>query len=138
MATTLLPIGSISGAVTGSTPIPTGFSATSFTAAGTALTTGTGVQFNFVNNGALIVIIYNTAAAGGTTWNFIIQQQVLGVSFAASTMTGTTPSTIGSYAFGPFGPSKFNDANGLCWVTQVGASAATSYIGIVSLPGAAS
>jgi hypothetical protein len=139
MATTITPVGTYAGAISGATPAPVALNATSFgSAPAVALTTGTNVQYNFVNNGALIVVIYNTAAAGGTTWNFLIQQTVLGVSFAAATMTGTTPSTIGAYAFGPFGPSKFNDVNALCWVTQVGASAITSYIGLFTLPGAAS
>lgn len=139
MTTTITAVGSASGIVTGATPAPVALNATTFgSAPAVALTTGTAVQFNFVNNGAMVVVIYNAAAAGGTTWNFLIQQTVLGVSFAAATMTGTTPSTIGSYVFGPFGPSKFNDVNNLCWVTQVGASAATSFIGLFTLPGAAS
>jgi hypothetical protein len=139
MATTLTAVGSIAGVLSGAAPAPVALNATSFGAApAVALTTGTNVQFNFVNNGALVVVVYNSAASGGTSWDFIIQQQVLGVSFAASTMAGTTPSTIGAYVFGPFGPSKFNDSNGLCWLTQVGASATTSFIGLFSLPGAAS
>ena len=139
MATTITAVGALAGVVTGATPAPVALNATSFgSAPAVALTTGTNVQFNFVNNGAMVVVIYNTAAAGGTTWDFIIQQQVLGVSFAATAIVGTTPSTIGGYVFGPFGPSKFNDANNLCWLTQVGASAVTSYIGLFTLPGAAS
>jgi hypothetical protein len=139
MATTITAVGSLSGAATGATPAPVALNATAFgSAPAVALTTGTNVQFNFVNTGAMVIVIYNTSAAGGTTWEFLIQQQVLGVSFAATTMVGTTPSTVGAYVFGPFGPSKFNDANNLCWVTQVGASAATSYIGLFNLPGAAS
>lgn len=139
MATTLAAVGALSGTVSGATPAPVALNATAFgSAPAVALTTGTNVQFNFVNNGAMVIVVYNSTAAGGTTWEFLIQQQVLGVSFAATTMVGTTPSTIGSYVFGPFGPSKFNDANNLCWVTQVGASAATSFIGLFTLPGAAS
>lgn len=139
MATTITAVGALAGIVMGATPAPVALNATAFgSAPAVALTTGTNVAFNFVNNGAMVVVIYNTTAAGGTTWNFLIQQTVLGVSFATTSITGTTPSTIGSYVFGPFGPSKFNDVNNLCWVTQVGASAATSYIGLFTLPGAAS
>lgn len=139
MTTTITAVGALAGVVTGATPAPVALNATAFgSAPAVALTTGSSVQFNFVNTGAMVIVIYNTAAAGGTTWEFLIQQQVLGVSFAATTMVGTTPSTVGSYVFGPFGPSKFNDTNGLCWVTQVSASAATSYIGLFTLPGAAS
>lgn len=139
MTTTLTAVGALAGTVTGATPAPVALSATGFgSAPAVALTSGSNVQFNFANTGAMVIVVYNTTAAGGTTWDFIIQQQVLGVSFAATTMVGTTPSTIGSYVFGPFGPSKFNDANNLCWLTQVGASAATSFIGLFTLPGAAS
>lgn len=139
MATTITAIGPIAGVATGATPPPVSLNATAFgSAPAVALTAGTAVQYNFVNNGAYVVAIYNSAAAGGTTWEFTIQQTVLGDAFAITTMVGTTPSSIGTFVFGPFGPSKFNDVNNLCWVTQVTASAVTSYLGLFSLPGAAS
>jgi len=60
---------------------------------------------------------------------------VLGVAIPLTAMVETTPSTIGAYILGPFGPPKFNDSNGLCWIQQVTASATTSYIGLFSVPG---
>jgi hypothetical protein len=144
MATTLALVGSISGVASGATPAPTALNATTFgSAPAVALTAGTAVQFNFVNNGALVVVVFNTAAAGGCTWEPTLYPNTSGVPSAAilglplplTSMIETTPSTIGAYILGPFGPSKFNDTNGLCWIQQVTASAATSYIGLFSVPG---
>jgi hypothetical protein len=144
MATTLTLVGSIAGAASGATPAPAALNATTFgSAPAVALTTGTAVQFNFVNNGALVVVVYNTTAAGGCTWepslypntSGVPAAAVLGVAIPLTAMVETTPSTIGAYILGPFGPSKFNDSNGLCWIQQVTASAATSYIGLFSVPG---
>jgi len=146
MATTLTVVGALSGAATGATPAPSALNATVFgSAPAVALTAGTAVQFNFANNGALVVVVYNTAAAGGCTWEPTLYPTtagapgvaVAGVVIPLTSMVATTPSTIGGYVLGPFGPSKFNDSNGLCWIQQVTASAVTSYIGLFSLPGAA-
>jgi len=135
MATTLVSLGALAGTITGATPTPVALDATFAAASMTALTAGTGVQFNWVNNGSLVAVVYNTAAAGGTTWEPTIQAQILGVAIPITSQVITVPSIIGAFIVGPFGPSKFNDSNGFCWLTQVGASAATSYIGVFSLPG---
>ena len=133
MATLLTPISSIAGTASGGAMTATNLNAAAFA---TALTAGTNVQFNFANNGAMLPVILNSAAAGGATFSVTIQRSTLGFTFASTTVEYTTPSTVGSYVLGPFGPSIFNDGNGLCWVTQVTASATTSFIGLFTLPGA--
>jgi hypothetical protein len=147
MATTLVSLGSLAGAMTGATPPPVAVNATFAGASMTALSAGTNVQFNFANNGSIVVVIYNTAAAGGATWSPTLypnasgapSASILGVSIPLTAMVVTAGSVIGvSAILGPYGPSKFNDPNGLCWITQVTASAATSYIGVFALPGSLS
>ncbi len=143
MATTLSVIGPLAGAMTGGTPAPVALIVANMT----QLTAGSNVLFDWANTGALVVVVLNSTAAGGTTWEPTIYPTTggaaggpnapLGVAIPLTSMILTTPSTIGAFPFGPFGPSKFNDTNGMCWLTQVGASATTSYIGVYSLPGAA-
>jgi hypothetical protein len=145
-ATPLAVLGSIAGTVTGATPTPVVLNATYAAASMTALTTGTNVLFSFPNNGAVIVVVYNTAAAGGAVWSPTLYPTtagapgaaVLGTVLPLTTIQSTLNSVIGANVIGPFGPSKFNDSNGLAYVTQVGASAVSSYIGVFSVPGALS
>lgn len=137
MATTLTPIGTIAGAPASGSITPTVVGSL-LSSSGTALSTGTGVQFNWANNGAQLLAVNLTTSAGGFTAQFTIQRTILGFSFSASTVQNVIPSTAGVYLFGPFGPSNFNDANGLCWFTQSTASAATVFVGVLNLPGAAS
>lgn len=145
MSGILIPnLGSIAGTVTGSAPAPVVLNATFAAASMQPLTTGTNVLYNFANNGAFIVVVYNTAAAGGATWNPVLYPttagvpsgSTLGVAFSLGAMASVLNSVIGANILGPFGPSKFNDSAGLCWLNQVGASATTSYIGAFSVPGA--
>ncbi len=148
MATALSPVaGLLAGVITGATPSPVSINATTVASGNwVALTAGTNVLFSFANNGNAIVVIYNTAGAGGCTWSPTIYPTTagaiggpgtpLGVSIPLTAMVITTPSTIGAYILGPFGPSKFADSNGLSWLTQVTASAATSYIGVFANSGA--
>lgn len=137
MATTLTSIGSVAGTPTGGAVTPTVLG-TLLAASGTALTTGTGVQFNWANNGAMLLAVDVTSAAGGFTGQFTLQKSILGFSFAATAVQSVIPSTAGIYLFGPFGPSNFNDSNGLCWFTQSTASASTVFIGVLTAPGALS
>ena|SRR5208283_389626 len=136
MATTLTPIGSIAGTPTGGALTPTILYPATLNASATALSASP-TTFTFANNGAMMVVVDVTTSAGGFVLQVLMQKSLLGFSFAAATVAYTIPSTIGLYMFGPFGPSNFNDANGLCWLNQA-ASAATVFIGVYTIPGALS
>lgn len=88
-------------------------------------------QANFPNNGAVLLrIVMSTTAA---TADFQIQKQVLGYTPPVTTITQALSAST-TYIFGPFSPSTFNDANGLCWVTfSVSPTGAT--LGVYSVPG---
>ena len=134
MATTITPMaGALAAVMTGAAPTLTPLAVT--TGNMVQLTTGTNVQFQFANPGNLVFAVYNSAASGGCTWSFIVQAQILGIGLANTAMECTTPSTVGVWLFGPFGPTKFNDANGNMNITQVTASATTSYVGVYQIPG---
>jgi hypothetical protein len=148
MATTLTSAGTLSGAASAGTPSPVALNSTFCAAAPfVAETTGTNVLFNFANNGAMVFVIWNTVASGsGNTWEPVMfpntsgapaaNTALLGVTLGLTTMVYTTTATLGAFILGPFGPSKFNDSNGLCWINQVSAGLTTSYVGVMALPGA--
>jgi hypothetical protein len=150
MATALTPVtGFLAGAAVGATPAPVALNSTFCAAANfVAQTTGTNQLFNFANNGAMVFVIWNTVASGSSnTWEPVLYPStvgapsglgVLGLTLPLTSMIYTTTATLGAFIIGPFGPSKFNDSNGLCWINQVGAGLVTSYVGVVAIPAAVS
>ena len=147
MATTLTVGGSLTGVTGSATPAPVALNSTFCAAAPfAAQTTGSNQLFNFVNNGSVLFVIWNTVASGSSnTWEPVLypttaganNAAVLGAAFALNAIVYTTTATLGAFILGPFAPSKFNDSNGLCWINQVGAGIITSYVGAMTLPGAA-
>lgn len=147
MATTLTSAGSITGSPSGATPSPVALNST-FCAASpfVAQVASSNQLFNFANNGAVLFVIWNTVASGsGNTWEPVLYPTtsgaagvaVLGVDIPLTAMVYTTSATLGAFILGPFPPSKCNDSNGLAWINQVSAGLTTSYVGIMTLPGAA-
>jgi hypothetical protein len=145
MATTLTSLGALTAAATGATPAVVTLNATFGAASMTAQTTGTNQLFNFVNNGAIAFVVYNTVASGSNnTWEPIMFPTTsgaaggpgapLGVTIPITAMTYTTTAIVGAFLLGPFPTSKFNDTNGLCWINQVGAGIVTSYVGAFAIP----
>lgn len=139
-ATALSVIGPIAGTLTGATPSPVAIALANMT----QMTAGP-IEYSFPNTGNNVVVVLCTTAAGGFIMEPVIYpttagavggtQGPLGLTVALTAMQVTIPSVIGAYVVGPFGPSKFNDSNGLAYVSCA-ASATTVYIGVYSLPGA--
>jgi hypothetical protein len=103
--------------------------ATPFNAAqGTALATYTGL--NFVNNGAVVLVVNSTGTAATVT--VLFQMTVEGAAITALSIA--LPATAGNYMIGPFAPSKHNDAAQLCHLGFTVVTGMTA--GLYTLPGA--
>lgn len=146
MSTTLTSAGFLTGAATGATPAVVALNSTfCATSPFVAEVASANQLFNFANNGSMVFVIWNTVASGsGNTWEPVLYPStsgapsggaVLGLTLPLTSMVYTTTATLGAFVLGPFGPSKFNDSNGLCWINQVSAGLTTSYVGVMAIPG---
>lgn len=142
-AITLSSAGFVSGAAVGATPAPVVLNATFCTTAPFIVNPVVANQlWNFANNGAMVLVVYNTVAGANTfepvlfptTTGGLGAGATLSIPYTLSSMVFTMPSIIGSFTIGPFGPSKFNDTNGLCWINQVSAGVSTTWVGVMALP----
>lgn len=83
-------------------------------AEGTSLNTFTG--FNFANNGGILVrLVVGASGVGSVTINFT--RTVDGALPAPLTIAVANSTT---YILGPWGPSNYNDANGLIQIDKSG------------------
>lgn len=120
-------------------PASTGLSITLLpvTYSGQALTTVTLIQFP--NNGAVLLHLVIGGSDAPVLNPLIETNAILGVSLTASTAFQTTATSTGhQYLLGPFPPRIFNDANGLVNLAVTGTVSASSFAGLLTLPGAVS
>ena len=107
------------------------------TYAGQPLTTVTLIQFP--NNGGVLLHVIVGGSDTPAFLPLVETNAILGVSLTASTAFQTAAmATAKQYLFGPFSPRVCNDANGLVNITVTGTVSASSFAGLLTLPGAAS
>jgi hypothetical protein len=106
------------------------------TYAGQTLASVTLIQF--ANTGGVLLHVV-VAGADTPVFNLLIESNtILGVSLTAMTTFQTSAMATGKqYLYGPFSQRIFNDANGLVNIAVSGTVSASSYAGLLTLPGAA-